>query len=279
MYSKSIQELIQERRSTRTYDSNRQVEKKKLAELEAFCNDLPPSPFGDKVKFIFTDTRGTSDSIFQIDTYRSIKNAPLYLLGTIPASERCYESCGFVFEQAILKATDLGLGTCWLFHFEMKSHLDGVVKDVFACASPIGYPSQFPLSRDFIIRSFLGEGKRRKFSELFYNHDFSHPLQRSEAGPYAVPLEMVRLAPSARNSQPWRVIIEDDLIHFFIDMPHVSEEHKKHSLNLINLGIALSHFELTCEELKIRGGYISVNQESRPKSKPSCRYAISWKST
>ena len=37
----------------------------------------------------------------------------------------------------------------------------------------------------------------------------------SEAGDYARPLEMVRLAPAATNAQPWRVRKARDVYHFY----------------------------------------------------------------
>lgn len=49
----------------------------------------------------------------------------------------------------------------------------------------------------------------------FFEDDFDHPLDRSDAGAWEKPLEMVRWAPSATNKQPWRVIVEGGRAHFF----------------------------------------------------------------
>ena len=40
-------------------------------------------------------------------------------------------------------------------------------------------------------------------------NSFAEPLTEEEAGDYQFPLEMLRLAPSAVNKQPWRVVADE----------------------------------------------------------------------
>ncbi|MCX6554510.1 MAG: nitroreductase, partial [Candidatus Aminicenantes bacterium] len=69
-------------------------------------------------------------------------------------------------------------------------------------------------------------------------------------------LECVRLAPSASNRQPWRILQQDGAFHFFLSrdkaysamMPHVD-------LQRIDLGIAMCHFQLSAAELGLAGGW------------------------
>jgi hypothetical protein len=282
MYSKSIQNLIQERVSTRSYDKLKPVEKEKQETLIDFCANLGPSPFGDKVRFFLSTYPEAEKTDFQISTYGSIKNASLFILGSILQSERCFESFGYLFEQVILKATDLGIATCWLGYFTLP---DSILsqnlrdKEIIPALSPIGYPSGAPVTRDFIVRRIFRKTKRKSFSDLFFQGDFQHPLDEQNARIFASPLEMVRSAPSAGNRQPIRVILDKDTLHFYIDLSHVPDQYKKRSLHLLDLGIALSHFELTCTEQKIRGQYISVNKDSRPAPAKHLHYGISWKNT
>lgn len=51
----------------------------------------------------------------------------------------------------------------------------------------------------------------------FLIEDFHTPLTQDMTGAYAQPLEMVRLAPSAKNAQPWRVRRTGDAYHFYAD--------------------------------------------------------------
>ena len=61
------------------------------------------------------------------------------------------------------------------------------------------------------------------------------------------PLEMVRLAPSAVNKQPWRAVVCGGSVHFF---KKGSKLLASDSLDLqkIDMGIALAHFDMTLRE-------------------------------
>jgi nitroreductase len=280
MFSRPVQELIQTRVSTRTYSKTKQVEESTRKELIDFCSRLGPSPFGDKARFYIAAVPDRKEN--HVGTYGAVQNAQAFIYGVISRSERCYESYGFLFEQVILKATDIGLATCWLGIFTLPDSFGaGNIKgdEIVPAISPLGYKSSAPVPMGFIMRGVSQRTKRRQFSELFYDRDFRTPLSTEQAGVFATPLEMVRLGPSAGNRQPWRVVVDKDVVHFYIDMSNVPENYKNLSLHLIDLGIALSHFELTCLELKLRGRYLSVNQEKRPHAEDRYRYGISWKST
>lgn len=51
---------------------------------------------------------------------------------------------------------------------------------------------------------------------MFFNRNFYTPLNPNDSDEYLEPLEMLRLAPSAMNKQPWRVLKEDNTLHFYI---------------------------------------------------------------
>jgi len=45
---------------------------------------------------------------------------------------------------------------------------------------------------------------------------FETPLTKTKANKYTPVLEMVRLSPSASNKQRWRLVLEGNCIHFFL---------------------------------------------------------------
>ena len=71
-------------------------------------------------------------------------------------------------------------------------------------------------------------------------------MSQSDAGAYSVALEMVRLGPSSHNGQPWRIILDGDVVKFF----HVKEYS---ILKQLDMGIAFCHFDLATKELGIEG--------------------------
>ena len=82
------------------------------------------------------------------------------------------------------------------------------------------------------------------------------------------------MAPSALNKQPWRIVKHGDDFHFFIS--NDKEEAKEgYDINKIDLGIAMCHFDLTCKELGINGGFkvIDPKIEEVPKH---YKYIITW---
>ncbi|MDR2085554.1 MAG: hypothetical protein LBP72_00055, partial [Dysgonamonadaceae bacterium] len=108
---------------------------------------------------------------------------------------------------------------------------------------------------------------RKPFGTLFFHKDFTVPLTEEKAGIYAQPLDMVRLAPSANNKQPWRVVWDEGTLHFY-KIASLSGG----GFSATDMGIALCHFEQTCKELGIKG-YFKVLSEQE--NKPG-QYCISW---
>ena len=110
-------------------------------------------------------------------------------------------------------------------------------------ATPLGYPAGKRSLRESTMRAAMGADKRKDFGKLFFDEDFDTPLDKESAGIFCEALEMVRLAPSARNEQPWRILIKDGKVHFYkkssIPVRSMGDIQK------VDIGIALCHFDLT----------------------------------
>ena len=74
-------------------------------------------------------------------------------------------------------------------------------------------------------------------SKLFYNQDFSNPLNHSEDC-----LDAVRWAPSAANRQPWRIVKDDNDYHFFLEHTKGYSSGVEWDVQKIDMGIAICHF-------------------------------------
>ncbi|MFZ3156215.1 MAG: nitroreductase family protein [Smithella sp.] len=157
-------------------------------------------------------------------------------------------------------ATDLGLGTCWLggtfssSRFAQKIALQN--NEALPAVTPVGYAVPRISAIDSVIRSASGANNRTPWNSLFFNKD-DKPLSVVQASRYSTPLEMVRLAPSATNFQPWRIIkaSEPDMFHFCIKRaPGLKQLFSmKSDLQRIDIGIAMCHFELAAEEEGLKG--------------------------
>jgi len=90
---------------------------------------------------------------------------------------------------------------------------------------------------------------------------------------------MVRLAPSATNFQPWRIIkaSEPDMFHFYLRRaPGLKQLFSmKSDLQRIDIGIAMCHFELAADEEGLRGKW-TVNNPLLRGMADKLEYMATW---
>lgn len=197
----------------------------------------------------------------------------------VPKKQMFTLAAGYEFENLILSATHMGLGTVWLaatFNRDSFASAMKIPKDeLFPAISPVGYPAAKRSLTENLMRSTMKSSSRKEWKELFYQADFHTPLTKDMVGAYAQPLEMVRLAPSAKNAQPWRVRKTENAYHFYADYkPRLSKGEE--IIKQVDLGIALSHFHQTALELELTGAFEQMPQEDAKLSE-NIHYMISWR--
>ena len=241
----NVKETIKRRVSTRSYEekSLTKKDKRKLMDFNASLTN----PFGVdvKVQYISKD-KGAED--VQLGTYGTIRGAKDFLAITVKDQPYAMEAVGYQFENLVLYATDMGLGTVWLAGTFNRKDFKNVIEisdeDLFPCICPVGYPGQKRSFIEKITRVSLGSKKRKDWDKIFFLDDFSKSLTKEDAGRYTDALDMLRLAPSATNAQPWAVVKEGDKFHFFCNYKNsINNDVKK--IKHLDLGIALSHFHQT----------------------------------
>jgi nitroreductase len=238
-------------------------------------------PFGNKVRFELIDLAGKErDEIKTLGTYGFIKGASMFIVGAVAKGDWAMEDYGYCMEKNILVATHLGLGTCWLGGtFNRSASASRINKrddEVVPAITPVGYPKNRKSIMDGAIRFFAKSNSRKAWEELFFQGDTRSPLARSIAGAYELPLECVRIGPSASNRQPWRVVKEKDrdVFHFYISRtPGYAERYPEASLQDVDMGIAMCHFEVALHEMKHKGSWQNV-QVAPPQR--GLEYIVSW---
>jgi nitroreductase len=112
--TQSITEIIRQRYSVRRYQDT-PIAADTQAELQARLEAIRTGPHGTPVRFkLAAAAPGDSQSLRGLGTYGLIKNPKGFIVGAVRADEHALEDFGAAMEQAILEATALGLGTCWL---------------------------------------------------------------------------------------------------------------------------------------------------------------------
>lgn len=270
-----VEKTIKKRRSVRTYEERKLTEDDKK-KLKAFADTLS-NPFGEKVNFHFVE-KTTEASGEKLGTYGVIKGANYYIGASVANTEFGLEAVGYDFENLILYATHLGLGTVWLaatFSRDKFSTAMGIKsEDLFPAISPVGYPVEKKRMKEALMRKLMKSDQRKPWETLFFSNGFSSPLTEKEAGSYAVPLEMLRLAPSATNAQPWRVVKEGNVYHFYETHNANSKEEDK-AIKRVDLGIGIAHFHQTAMERGLSGKFEKLSQQNFEVPE-NTNYIISW---
>ena len=121
--------------------------------------------------------------------------------------------------------------------------------EIMPCMSPIGYVAGKMGMKEVLMRKGVKADSRYDFSELFFANSFETPLTEAKADELGIKtaLEAVRLAPSAVNKQPWRVVVTDNGVHFY-EKKDKGYDNGTYDLQKVDLGIALYHFQNQCRE-------------------------------
>lgn len=268
-----VRETVKKRISVRSYKNEKLIKEIK-EDILSYLNNIK-GPFNDEIRFAMVDLNET-DSDLKLGTYGIIRGCNVFIVAAAKNGSKSMEQLGYKLEKGILYATSKGLGTCWLGgtfkREEFKKAINLKKDEILPIITPIGYPKEGKSIMDSIVKFASGSKKRKSFEELFYNKSFESTLTRKDAGIYEEAFEMVRLAPSAVNGQPWRIIMEDNKFHFYIKRKKAYKETMPYDIQKIDMGIAMCHFELTINELGFSGKWIE--DEKAPKGE--AEYIISF---
>jgi len=279
-FETSVIELIKKRRSRRSF-INKDFDGAQTEKIHAILQSHSVGPFGNRVRFRLIEKKvAKENNKVRLGTYGFIKGARYFIAGQVRNHEHVNEDYGYLLETIILHLTALDLGTCWLggtFSRRDFSEILNTGSDtIIPAVTPVGFPAVKAPIHENIIRWGAKADSRKKWEEIFFTDSFDNPLTKEDAGIYAVPLEMLRLAPSASNKQPWRIIKTADAFHFYLERTAgYNRIGKGIDLQNIDMGIAMSHFELACRELDIKGSWANIKPEiAIPET---AEYCIGWK--
>ena len=259
IFDQSLEKVVKARYSVRTY-ANKPLGQEMVALLEEYIKTLS-NPFGGEVAFKLIESAQAVNAK-QLGTYGMIKGATHFIGAMVKQSEGALESVGYAFERLILYAASLGLGTCWLggtFNKGEFAKAMDVQKDtLFPAIAPVGWPEEKRIA-ERLMRLAVKADQRKPWKALFFQGGFLEPLTQADAGAYAFPLEMLRLAPSASNKQPWRVVKAGNAFHFYEAKDPGYSDRLGFDIQRIDIGIAACHFHLAAQESGLNGEFRRIS--------------------
>ncbi len=223
---KNIEEAIKSRRSVRSFINDALTSDVREA-IENKCEALSQCLAGQHCR-VHPVFRSLGE---KIGSYGMIHNAQCWLILVYQDTDIFSPvNAGMVMENLVLWLTERGLGTCWVGGTFSRSDVSKLITyrpaEKVAAMVAVGYPAARDSLLSKIMKAAAGSNKRKDFDVLF---------KISASSSFRKALEMMRLAPSAYNSQPWRGIESPEGVMNFYTA-------KNNTDGFLNLGIGLSHF-------------------------------------
>ncbi|MGI6363021.1 MAG: nitroreductase family protein [Bacillota bacterium] len=227
-------QLIERRVSVRQYQEN--IDESTLAAVRKICehvrnyNDSP-------LKFYLLPGTEVHQHQKSLGPFGRVW-APWYIAAVAPADAVSLFNLGYSGQRVVLELTALGIGTCWL----------GSLVDWSALGDSLS------LGKGEAVRTLIAWG--RKLESLAEKPGRRLPPEtiavfpgdKDVKYPWRTVLEAVRWAPSAINGQPWRLWFGADAVHLYSRPRRITRRYCP-----IDMGIALCHLELACQQLNIPG--------------------------
>lgn len=282
----SIIELIGRRFSCRIHQEG-VLSAEHRSQLQDFLQRHHSGPFGSSLRFqLVAADESSRQALKGVGTYGFIKHAQAFIAGAMGPGDKNLEDFGYAMEQAVLYATGLGIGTCWLGGSFTKSGFAKKLalneEESVPAVISAGYIADESKAEDWIRRR-AGGAMRLPGEQLFFEGVLGEPLSMKELGVYAKVLEMVRWGPSASNKQPWRIVHDKSAWHFYLQR---TKGYGKDSLmgrllkvadvQRIDMGIAMCHFELSARELGLSGHWSIAGKHVARRVGPLAEYVASW---
>nr|WP_317331792.1 nitroreductase family protein [uncultured Romboutsia sp.] len=197
--------------------------------------------------------------------------APHYIIVTSNKGNDYLQNIGFAIEEVVLKLTTLGIATCWLdcnikrediLEFVELSDSDEEQNDIIIESEEKYEESEKAnLEQPYSIIAFGYPEDNEKLFRTNKDVDrksMNHICRKLDKSLEKI-VEALRWAPSMKNSQPWILYNNSNMVHLY-------EEKQKKNLkytNKISMGIALRHFDIACNKFGLEVDYSKIDAKKR----------------
>lgn len=273
-----VNKIIKDRRSVREY-KEKEVDKHLLKDLLMVLRNK--RRLQDDIELDFQLVENGKEVYEKLDGlvgyFGKVIKAPHYFYIVSETKDGYLENSGYFGENVVLKATDLGLGTCWIEVSENETRVKEILNikkegDIVGLLA-IGYPkneskvsgifgnraksisplTEFGYPNIDIKYSDEPVSQRKSIEDIVYLKEWGRntTVEELENRGLADVFYYMRLAPSWGNRQPWRFIIDGGKVVLAVS----KDEKVSEKVARIEAGIAMLYFELMSHEMGIPGGW------------------------
>jgi len=273
---KLTMDSIRSRHSTRTFDGA-PLERGEERDLRAAFAEAVPGPFGSSPRFLLATRDEIEEGVssdapaaasakgrVRIGTYGLIVGPRAFVAGVVRRAPFACVDFGYCLEGIILRATELGLDTCWIGGVfgrgAIARALEAREEEFVPATTPVGRAARRHSIQEVLTMAGSRQGSRKQFAELFFEAGSDGSwLPLDGPGEWKEILEAVRIGPSARNMQPWRIVLDRrsrESLHL------VMQEDRFYNnvlgdvkLQELDMGIAMRHVEVAASEFGFKGAW------------------------
>lgn len=242
---KELLSTVYKRKSIRTYDKDLVLTKEALDNLKDYFTKLIPLVADIKYHLEIVARKDTSAKFGEYCLLFYSEEKPYHLL-----------NAGYLLEQIDLYLASQNVGVCWYgMAYPQEKTYEGL-KYIIMLAFGQSEPSSF--------RESINEFKRKSIDSI-WSGSFPEEIKA-----------IVRLAPSACNSQTWRFISTDEQVEVYRD-PNVRSIIPKSRLayfNSLDLGIVLCFLDIALDNYGYDFTRILINEKADNDLIEVARYKI-----
>lgn len=248
--------IISKKRSVRNYKKDT-VDDKVFDELKIYYKNHKKLVDGIEIEILVKSKNDVYEKLKGVAGYKGIMlEAPHYIIILSDEKQNYIENTGYVVESIMVKAYDLGVGSCWITFDDgelIKEKLSIKSDKKLAGLIALGFddnklkifnepktgdnPSKADIRFEEDNVTIMLDVEDIVFIEKWGNRADADELQiRGLLDAF----NFARFAPSSLNRQPWRFIIDKDLVILALKKdPMVSEYDSK-----VDIGIVMLYFDL-----------------------------------
>lgn len=236
--------LIENRKSVREYQ-NKQLTASDFRIFEEFLKEIKVLQNDIAINFAFIQDGWKKENILK-GRAGYVGNpvlSPNYIALLSDQKDGYLINTAYILEQIVLKAVELGIGSCWL---SVENDPSGLKKDLgidkpgeLVAMIALGYPKMhIPFTKK-------SASSRIAIQDFVFNKVWGKTVYHEELEMMGIEkiLYNIRLAPSWANLQPWRLIIDNDQIVLAVGGEAVNKKHL-----MLDAGIMMLYMERAFNE-------------------------------